>query len=559
MLTRLSSAFDEKTQHIQFSAGTKNFASLTSFTFSDFGDIRQGKKGNKFPGWGSLNFTVENIHGKDSMVPNGNSWIQRGSGYHQYGMLQKFLFRSKKTEHLLNFQYASSSNINRYDRLTETNNAGVAKVAQWYYGPQQRLLMSWNVNFENKVSGKGNITTAYQFVEESRNNRNFKSTKLNHRIEQVKIGSVNADFKKDLQPVELGYGIELLYNHVHSRAYAENILTKIQTNLDTRYPDGGSNTQNYAAYTSGIYKINSKFIAQAGVRYTYNNLESSLLNKSFFPLPYSSIKQSSSVLTYNAGLVILPNEKWKISAQISTGFRTPNVDDLAKIFESGNGNFIVPNPNLKPEKTMNYELGLRMQLHKNILIHASGWYISYTDVLTTDASSYQGSSTIVYDSVQSNVITTVNKNKALLYGYSLDASLAFLEFFKFQSVYNYTYGRIKEQTHYPLDHIPPAFGKTSLEMKKGKFGITFYVLYNGKKDSSDYNLRGEDNQQYSADISKGFTPAWITYNFQFTYKISPVLNVQFALENITDRFYRTFSSGISAAGRNAVLALRMNL
>ncbi len=558
-LTRLSTAFDEKTQHVQFSAATRKFASLTSFTFSDFSDIRQGKNGNKFSGWGLRNFTVENINGKDSMVPNGNPLLQTRSGYNQYSILQKFLFHSRKSEQQLNFQYSSSSNINRYDRLTETNNSGNAKSAEWYYGPQQRLLISWNVHFQHSVLGQGNINTAYQFVEESRNNRNFRSSKLNHRIEQVKIGSLNADFKKDFQPLELGYGLELIYNHVQSRAYAENILTKVQSDLDTRYPDGGSNTQNYAAYASAIYKINPKWIAQAGLRYTTNKLESSLSNKSFFPLPYSSIDQSSKVLTSSAGIVYLPNEKWKLSAQVSTGFRTPNVDDLAKIFESGNGNFIVPNAELKPERTLNYELGINARPAKNISFRANGWYTDYTNVLTTDRSTYQGSSTILYDGVQSNVITTVNKNKAFLYGYSLDVNISFLQHFEIQSAYNYTYGRIKEQTNYPLDHIPPAFGKTGLEMKKGNFVFALYVLYNSKKDSSDYNLRGEDNQLYSADVVKGFSPAWIIYNFRSAFKISEHLNVQFSLENITDRFYRTFSSGISAAGRNAVFALRWNL
>ncbi len=558
-LTRLSTAYDEKTQHAAISIGTKKFASLTSLTFSDFGNIRQGKTGNQFPGWGSRNFTVEHINGKDSMVPNGHPHLQTGSEYHQYGILQKFLFRAKKMEQQINFQFTSTSNINRYDRLSEINNTGQAKSAEWYYGPQQRLLLSWNGNFENQICGKGNVTAAYQFVEESRNNRNFGSLKLNHRIEQVKIGSVNADFKKLIKNIELGYGLEFIYNDVRSRAYGENIQTNIQSDIDTRYPDGGSHTQNYAAYTSAIYKFNSKLILHGGVRFTYNNLQSALRNKLFFPLPYSAIQQSSSVITTGAGIVYTPNDKWKISALFSTGFRTPNVDDLAKIFESGNGNFIIPNPDLKPERTLNYETGISAQPLKNIFLQATGWFTSYTNVLTTDFSTYQGSPTILYDGVLSNVITTVNKKKAYIYGFSVRTNVTFLKHFQFQSCYNYTFGRIYEQHNYPLDHIPPTFGRTGLYMNKEKFTLSIFVLYNGSKDSADYNLRGEDNHQYSADKIHGFTPFWITYNFQTSYKLDTQITIHFSLENITDRFYRTFSSGISAAGRNAVFALKFRL
>ena len=50
---RYSSAYNEKTGHADINAGGKNIASLTSFTFSDFGDQKQGGSYySKFPDWG---------------------------------------------------------------------------------------------------------------------------------------------------------------------------------------------------------------------------------------------------------------------------------------------------------------------------------------------------------------------------------------------------------------------------------------------------------------------------------------------------------------------------
>ena len=42
----------------------------------------------------------------------------------------------------------------------------------------------------------------------------------------------------------------------------------------------------------------------------------------------------------------------------STGFRAPNVDDLGKVFDSTPGQVIVPNPGLRPERTLNTEVGI---------------------------------------------------------------------------------------------------------------------------------------------------------------------------------------------------------
>ncbi|GAB3829624.1 hypothetical protein GCM10028895_44700 [Pontibacter rugosus] len=51
-------------------------------------------------------------------------------------------------------------------------------------------------------------------------------------------------------------------------------------------------------------------------------------------------------------------------------------------------------------------------------------------------------------------------------------------------------------------------------------------------------------------------PAWHTLNLRTAYQVTPQLQFQAALENITNRYYRVFASGISAPGRNVVLTLR---
>lgn len=119
---------------------------------------------------------------------------------------------------------------------------------------------------------------------------------------------------------------------------------------------------------------------------------------------------------------------------------------------------------------------------------------------------------------------------------------------------NYTYGRIKtDSSDSPLDHISPLMMRLQLNYTNNKFSSDFFVNYNGWKKLKDYNLGGEDNEQYAT--SDGM-PAWLTLNLRVGYQIVKQVKIQAGVDNILDTQYRTFSSGINAPGRNVFVSLR---
>ena len=107
-----------------------------------------------------------------------------------------------------------------------------------------------------------------------------------------------------------------------------------------------------------------------------------------------------------------------------------------------------------------------------------------------------------------------------------------------------------------MDHIPPTFGKLSVDYAKNKIRASVYTLLNGAKKTADYRLGTEDNELYSADPTNGFMPAWYTVNLRASYDILKNLSLQVGLENILDTHYRVYASGVSNAGRNFSLTLR---
>lgn len=557
---RFGTAAGEVTGHGDISIGSQKFGSLTSVTFSRFGDLRQGNLRNPFYGdWGKRTFYVDQINGVDSVVANPDVNKQVGSGYTQYDVLQKFLFKqNERISHTLNIQFSNSGDVPRYDRLTVVGGNGNPTFAEWYYGPQKRLFGSYTLGLTggHGFYDSGRVIVAYQNIEESRHDRRFRSDNFNHRTEKLDILTLNADLSKTLGTRhELRYGLEGTYNIVNSTAERTHPSTGESEPLDTRYPNGGSTMQSAAIYGTHNWEIiPHKLILNDGIRLSHVGLHSSWTDTTFFPFPFKEVTQSNLAVTGNLGIVYMPGSDWRFSLLGSTGFRAPNVDDMSKVFESVQGRVIVPNPELKPENTYNLDLNLSKTIAETATISAGAFYTLYRNAITTTNGTFQGQDSVMYDGSLSQVITSVNATEAYIYGGNAVISIKMGNHFRLMNTINYTFGRIKtDTTDYPLDHIAPMFGRTSLQMNLKRFRGEFFVMWNGWKRLKDYNLLGEDNFAYATPEGM---PAWMTLNVRAAYQIHKHLQAQVALENILDQNYRVFASNIGSPGRNLVVTLR---
>lgn len=556
---RFATAAEEKTGHLDLNLGWKKFASLTSFTYTDFNDLRQGNARNPFYGdWGKVNLYAQRFDDKDSSMTNPDPNVQIATGYSQYDVLQKFLFRqNSRVSHILNVQFSNSSHVPRFDRLSLIS-GGKPRFAEWYYGPQKRLFAAYSaeMNPENGWMDKGRITLAFQDIEESRQDRRFGSVFLNSRVEKVKVITLNGDFEKRINKQEFRYGFEVADNLLSSTATQTDIVQDTVTKLDTRYPDGSNNQFSTALYGTHSWEISEKLILQDGLRASFVNLNSQWNDTTFFPFPFSEVTQSHLALNGNLGLVLKPGAGWRVSVLGSTGFRAPNVDDLGKVFESTPGNIVVPNPDLSPEYVWNGELSVGKSWQDKVHASVTAWYSLYQNAITTQKGSFNGADSVLYTGVLSQVTMNTNAGQAYIYGGSAVLAADFDEHFSFNTTVTYTYGRIQTDTvPYPLDHIPPIFGRTGITLKLKKFRTEFFALYQGWKRLRDYNVIGEDNLSYATPYG---TPAWMTLNVRASWQVHQHLSVQASLENILDQNYRVFASGLSAPGRNFMITLRSN-
>jgi len=572
--TQFSSANRGKIFHADFSIGGKKIASMTSFTFSDFGDVHSGQnRPGSYGDWGLLHHHVQQVGGIDSTLSNPDPSVQKNSAYRQYDIVSKTRYSLASLVDLyLNLQISTSSNIDRFDQLNDYDGDNL-KYAEWYYGPQNRFLASVQGVFKNynPLYTNGTATLAFQKISEDRITRRFRVDDKLFQEEDVFVYSGNFDFTKVLtEGQRLYYGLEITHNDVRSEAAYENIRSRAILPALTRYPGGGSHTNSFAAY--GNYKLlpSDKMVLNMGLRYQYGLLQSKFADAN---LPYDEIRINNGAMTGSVSLVYTPAPTWQYDFILATGFRNPNVDDYGKV--RAKGHYVtVPNENLRSEYTCNAEIGITKDIPGIATISGSVYFTYLTNAIVRTDHTINGSDSLLYDGQYYKIVTNANASLATIQGFSLNARSGLPGNFHFMGTFNYLKGN-DITNNVPLGHIPPVFGKLSLSHilnfsspdRSGQSGLAsvsphtmtneFFIHYSGRKYWSEMTPFGEDNED-EAIPDEGF-PAWYTINLRSHFRINEHFGVQLSIENLFDRFYKTFASGIGAPGRNLILTLRATL
>ena len=553
---RYATANKEKTGHFDFNIGAKKWAFLTSVTYSDFDNLRMGSFG---PDDYLRTQYVETIEGIDTVVQNKNPKIQRPTAYSQISTMQKVRYMPNNNWNFdVGLSYTTTSDYPRYDRLIRTSNDAL-RSAVWDYGPQQWFsgnLQIQNTPETNTFFDKSAFTLSFQHFKEGRSDRDFGDIYLYKTQEKVAAYTTAWDFEKKIKKAKLNYGIEYIFNNVGSKGQKIDILTGESQADVSRYPDGSS-WQSFAGYVSAQVALANNISFLGGLRYSHI-LVAAQFDTSLFALPFKEATINTGALTATAGLTWNPNKTLGWRLNFGTAFRAPNIDDVGKVFDSEPGSVVVPNPDLKPEYAYNGDLGVTLHFENKIKLDFAGFYTILEDALIRRDFTLNGESQIEYQGELSTIQAIQNASRAQVYGFEAGLEFAFSKAVKLSSQYNITKGFARDQqgTKKPLRHAAPAYGNTHIIYKKEKLTLDAFASYNGQFDFEDLAPSQQNNAfLYAADQNGNpYAPKWYTLNFSAKYKYSKSLQLNATLENITDKRYRPYSSGLSAPGRNLIVA-----
>ncbi len=614
LYTRYASANREKSVHADVNYGRRNWASLTSLTYTDYDNLRAGaNRPDGYEDFGKRSYYVERVGNGDQVLENPDYNLQVGTAYAQIDILQKIKFQPNRNFYtVLNFQHSTSTDIPRYDFLTELTNPADPtsfRYAEWFYGPQRRLMASLKSRFSKKtpIYDRATLIAAFQRVHENRLNRILHKSQRIFQLENVYAYSLTADFDKNLSESgrsKLMYGLDGNFNKVYSESGRVKINDESLTkNALSRYP-ANNDVLSLAAYTNYQWQTaDTAFTVSAGLRYNWVKLHSVFSADSIIVWPANFLDPgttaTNSDLTWSLGATWRSPKGTEVRALASKAFRSPNIDDYSQ-FRPRNNFISIPNPDLQPERSYNGELSLGHEIGRNktqglrIRLDLTGYYTLVKGLMTRRAFDLpEGGNLVEVDGQLYETRANVNANKGIIYGWEgrlqgrlgknweLESSLSFVHGDASLEAKD-ELGNVIFDTLAPIDHIPPMHGFTSLTFQTDKFRLSAVARYQAQKPIERYGASGvtldaegnaildrsgtEDNLEYSyyriEENGKAVydgTLAWTTWNAYGSYNLTKWLTVNMAVENILDSHYRPFSSGVSAAGRNFIVSLRVNL
>ena len=558
---RGATASDEFTGHAHIGVGFRKWGFLTSFTYSKFGDLKQGLCGpedyvQKYivqPNY------IEGESVNDIVTVNTDERLQSPTGYDQFNIMQKFRYAPNER---LNFEYAfhysQTSEYARYDRHQRMRN-NLPRYAEWNYGPQKWMMNQLKIESSRStvMYDSLKVNGAFQLFEESRISRELNKPNRETQSERVDAWSATVDFRKEiLSSLSLFYGAEYVQNKVKSTGDGLDVVTRQTTVVPSRYPS--AKWYSMGVYTQVEWQPIKRLNLAAGIRYNHY-----LINSDFstagYEVPFDE-KQTSNAgsVSANIGLNWQPKGGWLMRLNYARGFRTPNVDDMGKLFDSADGYVTVPNPSLKPEYADNVEFGIAKKFGTFLTIDLTGYYTHLNNAIVRRPSTFNGNETLNYQGEDCQVQMLQNAAEANVCGVQAGIEAEFARWFYINGRINYQYGReeLDSGEKSPSRHAAPLFGRMALGFKHNKVTVEAYSLYQGERQAED--MPEEEKQKteiYALDANgNAYSPGWITINLRATYNIYKGLTLSTTLENIADKRYRPYSSGISAAGRNFTIS-----
>lgn len=565
---RGTTANNERTGHFNVQLGWNKWAWLGSISRYRYDHLRQGSNG---PDDYVKNYYVDDWEGTfqplndepvpDKIVEQSDPLLQIPSGYDQWNTLQKI--RWQPTDGMdvqYTFQYSETSNYGRYDRHLRLQD-GLPRYAQWDYGPQ-----GWKMHLLSlKMGGNTNgamydqlvIKGANQQFWESRISRNFGELSIEKQNELIQANSIHIDAIKWLnERMLLSYGVEWVQNKVNSEAHVRQLSTDAFKAGLPRYPDATWTSS--AAFLHSDIQINTTTKVQAGVRYNTYHIDaqfgdSDRLDTQLFET--ANLRDRAVVGSF--GLISRPNNDWVLKLNLGTAFRSPNVDDMGKIFDSEPGAVTVPNPNIMAEYAWNIDAGVVHRVINGLKLELNAYWTHLENAMVRRDFELNGQTTILYQGIISRIQAIQNAAYAQVYGlqWSLDAQLNNRWLLTTRMNLQKGEEELDDGSISPSRHVAPYFGESSLTYEYNSWSGSLIHRFQGTKSHSQMAVTEREKIELYALDAEGlaYAPSWGVWNLVGKYEFTDWGNILLQLENLTDQRYRPYSSGISAAGRSVQL------
>ena len=486
-------------------------------------------------------FTYQN---RDDLQDGGGTGVQRPSDFDACAADGALFLEHGKHDILLNIQYLRQPKTPRYDELVVGFGQTQPSAAQFFFEPNDRLFVHarYRVNQPFTLIDRFEFHLAFQEINDDRRTRDFDSLVEQRDRNRSRMIGLTAQFTSHWQDwLFLTYGAEVYLDSITSRRRGRDRETGERLVLQSRFANGAT-IDSFAGYLQSEIWLHPKLTAVFGGRMSYFDID----------LPRADRDVGGSLgiddLTGQAGLIYYLAPTVNLVANIGRGFRVPNVFDLSTLGLRPGNRFHIPNPNLKPEKVLTIDAGIKWAASR-FRGEVFGFYSDFEDKIEAVPT---GAVTLE----DRFIVQSRNLNAVTLWGIEAAGRFYVQESWEIFALCTYTWA----EEEFPNGDTAPA---SRIPPFDGRVGTLYALTENLELEAflrfaTDQNRLSARDERDSRMNPKG-TPGWLTTNLRLNWKINAHLSALLAVENLFDKSYREHGSGINASGVNTIVALEAKL
>ncbi len=557
--------------HLQTSYSTMSWAASAGITLLNYGDVYPGGE-VKTPVRGAFSGLRSEVDGTYHPTL---ARAQEGTAFNYYATNTSLQHRIAPGLQLVHrAQFSVRPELLRYDQVNPLFAAGPPARADAALRPMYRALVSSMLQGRalDRWYDEFQVQLAWQRIAEGRESRNFDEVCASGVGEPPECDSPTALLPSGIRgdetnasdqfsaraQVRLGndrdstvatLGVEASHDVLSSGARDVELQTGEVEAAASRYPDGSTQSQ-----VSAFGRLSDALVERLRMT-AAGRLGIYALDITARPAPEPSPAQELTQLggAAQVGLLWLATHGLAVVANLGTGFRAPNVQDLASVGTRAGGRFQVPNTDLRPETSLGADLGLKLD-HRRLRGRVALFWLQQDGAIVLAPTTLGGAQ--VTDGGEA-IVRSVNAGAVETYGTEGVLELRVLSQWE---LFSRWLSMLGEQRNPPATGLPAVTPADRIAPIQGELGARYLV---SRQTSVEVFVAGRKRQQRLNDptnlddnrIPTGGTPGYVTYNARVSHALSRQLRARLSLDNITNEAVLEHGSGFYRAGFNATLAV----
>lgn len=295
-----------------------------------------------------------------------------------------------------------------------------------------------------------------------------------------------------------------------------------------RFPDTRETTNALYAQSESVH---GDWTLTPGLRFDHFALDVTSQEGFYPPARQPGKSLSGSALSPKIGVLYRASPQWSVFGQYAAGFRAPDAGQVNGYFENAAEQVvIIPNPDLKPEKSRGIEIGVRGRL-QNLKFDAAVFASHYSNLIM-DTVLIRGTGT----AADPRIFQTINTDRARISGFEVKGVYDWGRVAGGRLSTPFSYGKTRgsnRTTGAPLNSIEPAQLALGLQFDTAPWSLRVDARHHAAKRASDI-----DNASAVKAPNTQFTiPAATTLDMAVQWRVRKNMRLNLAVRNLTDRKY----------------------